>query len=323
MKPGDIDTKVCKLFYQEGLTKTELEKRLRISRFKVARILKRAVETGLVKIHIEEPTEDLSDLEVRLAQATGLSNVILVPDDGSPLSTLKERAGKAAAGYLLEILKPNEVLGIGWGTTTSELVKALPESSEKTVSVVQVSGGNTNPDTGIDSQSLTVRLAQRLRGSAHLLHAPAVVDRPETRTMLMKESSLQEIFGLYGRITMLIAGIGALLPVGFLGTANETKEIEALQSRGAVGEFLTYCFDQQGRLVKNRIRDRIIAIPFDDLTRISYSMGLAVGREKADAILGVVRSGLLKTLITDTTTAGAILEKVESKSTTGRRGGQS
>jgi deoxyribonucleoside regulator len=313
MASQSLIIKICHLFYQEGLAKTEIEKRLHISRFRVARLLKKAQETGIVKIEIVEPKHDLSDIERALEKATGLQNVILVKDDGEPTPQLKKKAGQAAADYLVEVIGHHDVLGIGWGTTTYELVHALPESIGTKVTVVQVSGGNTKLETGIDSQALTVQLAQKFGAAPHLLHAPAIVDRPETRRMLLQESSLKDVFRLYKKIRLLVAGIGALLPDRFVGSwANNSTEMGALRRHGAVAELLSYCFDRNGGLCPSLARERTLAIPLQDIKRVPCAIGLAVGSEKAEAALGVIRSGYINTLITDTTTGGAILSHLNN-----------
>jgi len=311
IKTHRLAIKVCRLFYEDHLTKTEIEKKLNISRFKVAYILKKAYQSGLVKIEIIEPHADLSKLEKKLESVTGLKNVALVLDDEESLKRLKEKVGRIAADYLLEIIKKSDVLGIGWGTTTFELVNALPEKNTRKIRVVQVSGGNTKLAMGIDSQDLTMRLAKKFDVRPYLLHAPAIVDRPETRDVLMEESAFQQIFKLYKRMDILIAGIGAFISDRFLGTRFiDPSEMELLRQKKAVGEFLYYCFDFNGNLCRTETLDRIIAIPINDIKNVSCSIAITVGREKAIAIIGAIRAGLINTLITDTTTAKAILENL-------------
>lgn len=299
-----LQIKVCKLFYLEGFNKTEIEKKLHISRFKVARILQRAQKEGLVRIELVEPEPDLSDFESRLEKELGLKSVVLVSDDGESGHSLKQKVGKIAAEYLLSILDKGNVLGVGWGTTTFQLVEGLPENIGKKVSVVQVSGGNTKLDIGIDSQALTMSLARKFGVSPHLLHAPAIVDRFETKKALIQESSLAECFHLHGKMDVLVAGIGAFVNGGFLGTRQISKEeMETLRRQKAAGEILYYCFDINGRLCPTDTLERLIAMPLKDIKRVACSIGIAVGHEKADAVLGAARSGLINTLITDTATA--------------------
>jgi DNA-binding transcriptional regulator LsrR (DeoR family) len=306
-----LDVKVCRLFYQDHLTKTEIEKKLHISRFKVADIIRKAHQSGLVEIKIAEPYSNLSELERKLEFVTGLKSVILVSDTGESPEHLKEKVGQIASNYLLKIINKGDVLGIGWGTTTAALVNALPHRINKKVFVVQVSGGTARLPKGIDSQALTIRLAEKFDVSPFLLHAPAIVDRKETRDVLTKESAFLSIFNLYKKIDIVIAGIGAFLPDKFLGTRLiDPLENEALRYKDAVGEFLYYCFDSKGNICQTETLDRIIAIPITDIKKASCSIAITVGVEKVKAILGAIRTGLINALITDATTAKAILENL-------------
>ena len=45
---SELKTRIARLFYDHRLTKTEIGKKLRVSRFKVARYLDEALEEGLV-----------------------------------------------------------------------------------------------------------------------------------------------------------------------------------------------------------------------------------------------------------------------------------
>jgi DNA-binding transcriptional regulator LsrR (DeoR family) len=306
--------KVWRLFYEENLTKTEIEKRLHVSRFKVARLLKDAHLRGLVEIQINEPDVDLSDLESRLESNLGLKSAVLLWDDGEPIRSLKQKAGKIAAQYLLGILRNGDVLGMGWGTTTFEVVNALPEKISTKVRVVQVSGGNIALESGIDSQALTMHLSKKFGVEPYLLHAPTLVDRPETREALMRESTLKQIFNIYQDINVLIAGIGAFLPDGFIGTCSiSDSEMRMLRQKQAVGEFLSYCFDLDGSLCQPEKLNRIIAIPTDVIKKVPCSMAIAVGHKKAGAVLGAIRAGLINTLVTDTSTARTLLDNIKTK----------
>lgn len=314
LEANRLAVKICRLFYDEDLTKVEIERRLHVSRFKVARILRDAKRTGLVKIQIAEPQTDLSNLEYDLESELGLKSVALVWDDGESPNLLKRKVGRLAADYLLGILRTEDVLGVGWGTTTFELVNALPDTITLKLRVVQVSGGNIAIESGIDSQALTMRLARKFGVEPYLLHAPTFVERPETRELLMKESALRKIFQIYNQTTVLIAGIGAFLPGGFLGSRNITSsEMSLLRKQNAVGEFLTYCYDVNGDFCKTETLNRTIAIPVEVIKKMPCSIGIAVESQKAMAVLGAVRAGLINALITDTTTARTLLEKVKGK----------
>ena len=58
----------------------------------------------------------------------------------------------------------------------------------------------------------------------------------------------------------------------------------------------------------SKLSDRIIAMPVKELLRVPYSIGIAGGELKAEAILGAIRGKYINILITDSTAAEKILE---------------
>jgi DNA-binding transcriptional regulator LsrR (DeoR family) len=54
--------------------------------------------------------------------------------------------------------------------------------------------------------------------------------------------------------------------------------------------------------------DRLIAVEWDELQRIPLVVAMAAGVDKRDAILGALRSGCMNVLVTDESTARAVLK---------------
>ena len=52
---GKLLHKVSKLYYIENLKQDSIARRLKISRYKVSRVLKRARDNGLIKVKIIDP----------------------------------------------------------------------------------------------------------------------------------------------------------------------------------------------------------------------------------------------------------------------------
>jgi DNA-binding transcriptional regulator LsrR (DeoR family) len=75
-----------------------------------------------------------------------------------------------------------------------------------------------------------------------------------------------------------------------------------------VGDILGRPFDGDGVFVEMDYLDRILGIDLELLRRTPEVMGIAGGAHKVAAIQGALRSGLLDTLITDETTAHALLD---------------
>ncbi len=109
---------------------------------------------------------------------------------------------------------------------------------------------------------------------------------------------------LWERLDVALFGIG-----GPAWTAARVgDEIEAqLEAAEAVGEVLVAPYDIDGRFVCDALRDRVIALDARRLGRIPAAIGVASGEGKVRPILGALRAGIVRTLVTDVATAEAVV----------------
>jgi DNA-binding transcriptional regulator LsrR (DeoR family) len=80
-----------------------------------------------------------------------------------------------------------------------------------------------------------------------------------------------------------------------------------LRSQGVVGEICGCYFDSNGHFCDTEMLKRTIAVPFETLRRVPLVIAVASGVAKAEAIVGALRTGVVKVLITDELCAQAIL----------------
>src|ERR1700757_818964 len=88
-RPSEVvlAARVARQFYLEGVSKVDIASRLGISRFRVARLLDSARESGLVRIEIGLPGGALdAGLSAELCSVFGLRHAFVFnfPEDGSP-----------------------------------------------------------------------------------------------------------------------------------------------------------------------------------------------------------------------------------------------
>ena len=72
-----------------------------------------------------------------------------------------------------------------------------------------------------------------------------------------------------------------------------------LEAAAAVGEVLVAPFDIDGPFVCPALRKRVIAFDARRLGRLPVSIGVASGEGKVRPILGALRAGVVRTLVTD------------------------
>ncbi len=57
--------KIASLYYKDQLNQEEIAKKLKVSKYQVNRILKKALDSGIVQITIIDPSTGVSNLEDR------------------------------------------------------------------------------------------------------------------------------------------------------------------------------------------------------------------------------------------------------------------
>ena len=91
--------RAARLHYEFGLTHQDTAEALGISRVKVTRLLKQARQAGIVKIMVVSDVSPFAELEDRLADRTGLREVVIVPGASSSGVT-RSMLARGAASYL-------------------------------------------------------------------------------------------------------------------------------------------------------------------------------------------------------------------------------
>lgn len=306
--------KACHYYYREQLTMAQIGNRLGISRHRVGRLLREALEIGMVRIDIRSPFSAASETERVLEQALGLKAAVVVDTDPElGEAEVKRLTCQAGAAVVREMIKPHHTIGVGWGSTTFELVSQFEPMPIRDVTVIQITGGNKSITVRFDCHEVTRRLAHRLDVDPVLLHAPGVVDKKETRDLLLQESSIRETFRRFDEIDIAIVGIGAITPAvqstlissGYVSD----QDLEALKMSGAVGDVFSYFIDAGGQVVGAELYDRLITISIDQIRRIPTSIGIATGLGKAQAVVASAKGGFINTLIVDRELADAIVDE--------------
>ena len=75
---------------------------------------------------------------------------------------------------------------------------------------------------------------------------------------------------------------------------------------GATGEVISWIFDSNGKLVQSDINQRVTSVALST-RRDKHVIGIAAGQNKVPAIAGAIESGMINSLITNESTAEALL----------------
>jgi DNA-binding transcriptional regulator LsrR (DeoR family) len=304
--------RVARMYHERGLKQPQIAAELHLSQPRVSRLLKQAVEMGIVRTVVALPAGVYTDLEDQVRDRYGLRDVVVV-DAGGAAGEVFLALGAAAAQYLDATLTGREVIGISsWSETLLSAVESMrPQKGQPSEQVVQLVGGVGNPQVQVQATRLASRLAELTGAEPVFLPAPGLVSSPEVRRAIMDDSSVADVVAAWGRVTMALVGIGSLEPSPLLrssGNAVVEADQEQLRRLGAVGDVCYRFFDDQGRLVRSELDDRVMGIPPERLRSIPRRGGIAGGERKLSAIRAALLGGWVNVLITDLSMARRLLE---------------
>jgi len=307
-------TRVARLYYEAGLKQPEIAARLRLSQPKVSRLLKQALEEGIVRITVRVPTGTHPDLEERLQQRFGLHDAVVVDVSLDDDDQVAREIGTAAAFYLESTVRSGDVIGISsWSATLLAMVDALhPVKTVSDTKIVQILGGVGDPAAAGHAGHLIRRLAQLLNGQGEFLPAPGVVGSADARRVLLEDPFVRSAMALFDHVTVALVGIGTVQPSGLLarsGNIFSPEELARVRELGGVGDISLRFIAASGEPISTPLDDRVIGIELEQLKRVPRSIGVAGGRRKVAAIRAALDGGWLNCLITDRDTADRLLDE--------------
>jgi len=310
-----LSIRAAELYYEENQTQDEIGVILRLTRWKVGRLLASAKANGFIRIEIVHPRARRLPIERRLRESTGLTDAIVVSSAGvSTDAELQSRTAQAAADYLTGLRPIPRTLGISWGRTLHDVSLHLEQGWASGVNVVQINGGvSLNQRTGT-AASTAVTIAQKAGGSATLLPSPAIFERLETKQAMETDRTVAGVLALARDAQAFVFSAGqadansALVDSGYL----TVDQINDLVARGAVGDVVGRYIDQNGRIVDPELNERTVGIQIDQLRRAPLTIAVISGQTKHAIARAVVRNGLCTVLVTDEDTANALLQEKDT-----------
>jgi DNA-binding transcriptional regulator LsrR (DeoR family) len=210
--------------------------------------------------------------------------------------------GRLGAQVLRGVLRDGDIVGIGDGASMSAVADALDEGATPVAAtVVPLAGGYWSPGPERDPFR---RIADAFGAQPHGLMAPGLLDDAITRDALAAHAGVQAVIDLWGRLDVAVFGIGGRS----WGVASVGDVVaRRLDEAGAVGEVLIAPYDLGGRFVGTELRERVLAFDARALAQVPTSIGIGAGDSKVRPILGALRAGMVRTLVTDVGSAEAVL----------------
>lgn len=294
--------------YLDGHTQAQIATEFKLSRPKVQRLLERARSTGVVDVHIELPLGLDLDLETRLVETFRLADAIVSPSRPDPESQ-RAAVARSAARYLERRLHAGSVVAVSHGRDIGEVPRAFRPSGSIACVFVSAMGGSSRVDAPTNPNEICRALAERAGARAESLYAPAYVESAEVRDRLLEQEAVAHVLQMAARADVALVGIGGTDDACTMVRSGclSLDEIARLREQGAVGDVLGNYVDAAGAHISAPHSRRLVALSIEELRGVNVVVAVASGDEKPQAILGVLRAGIIDVLIVDQVNARAVL----------------
>ncbi len=306
----ELMVNVARMYYQRGLKQEEIARRVKVSRASISLLLAEARRRGIVEITIRNPLEDHAELSRTLAAEFGLQRCVVAPTSIREPDILIDLSASRAAEIFDEEAKSGDTVGIAWGRTCHAFMSRYQAHGFlHGMQVIPMIGGSNRTLQRYQLNEMVRSFAEKLQATPSFIHAPALASSREDYELYMGSSSMQSVLNLWRKIDIAVVSVGAP-PVSheFDGSPVLGSRRTAAPDALPVGDLCARYFDVKGRFLEDELSDRVIGIPVESLRRIPKVLCVVGGLEKAYSLLGALKTGLVTILVTDETTATAVLE---------------
>lgn len=301
--------KVAHLHYREGWLQRKISKELGLSTAKVSTLLSKAVDRGLVEIHIHDPFSPLSQLEEKIQTAFNIRYVNVVPGPFADREAIAEKLGLHAALYLQRILRKDHIVGISGGSTLYSLVSSKAFNTYIPAKVVPIIGGVSAAEYHYTSNGIAAVLANQIGGTYLQVPFPTFVSSPDVRSAVMRDRSARDALGTAKKADIMVVGIGTI-PSRVLTLPHISEaEIQGIKECGAVAEVGGHFLNDKGFPAQTGFEKRLIGIELDDIRKASTVIAVGGGFDKFFAIRSALLSGIINVLIIDEPTANKLIKE--------------
>ncbi|MPQ43815.1 sugar-binding transcriptional regulator [Clostridium tarantellae] len=303
--------KLSTMYYDLGMTQSEIAEKLAITRFKISKYLQEARDKNVVEISINYPHERMFEIEQQLMEKFNLKKAIVLNNNFLPGDEISHSLGKLGAEYLENIINENTIMGILWGKSISCAIKQLKPKQKLPITVLQVRGAAAKDNPLIDTPDLIRTVANIYNGKYKYLYAPLYIDNDYARKSLSQEPVINDTLFLANKSNLVLTGIGTTDAV-FASSLWSKYLMHDFKPKNAVGCIYGHVFDISGKLIDSPVNEKVVGIDLTTLLNVEERIGIASGKFKSEAILGALRGKFINVLITDEDTASKIINLSEN-----------
>ncbi|WP_271274456.1 sugar-binding transcriptional regulator [Aliamphritea hakodatensis] len=303
-------TEIAVLYYLENQTQEQIANTLQLSRVKVGRLLKKAIDEGIVEIQVRNHPARHEQLEQELKRRFGIDRAMIAVDHSDP-DMQRMLVADLAGAYLAKTVKDRMIVAVGMGRNVGSIAEGAVNAEPRNALFISAIGGSVRAGQHMNPDHISRRLAAKFGGQSETLYAPALVASNDLREALLLNDTVKQTLDTACRADIALIGIGDMSEDSNLVRMGwfSPQEITAARLSGTVGDMMGYDFlDIQGNPAAFELHGRVIGLSRPDLARIPDVLAVASENTKGAAILGALRSGVINTLCTTTTNAQTVLK---------------
>ncbi|MFD1066023.1 sugar-binding transcriptional regulator [Oceanobacillus locisalsi] len=305
-------SKIAYMYYNDNMSQHGIAQEINVSRSKISRLLVEAREQGIVQINVSIPVTRCFDLEQQLEEAFGISEAIVAPVYSTKEENILNSLGQAGADYLLNHVREGMTVGFSMGETLKKLTSYLGDEQQIDCEVVPIMGGNwPKMGYGLDANTISQRVAEKLGAKCFPLYAPAIVSNEDLKESILSDLTVQNVFqkSLETDITFISVGVESSSQAHIhLLTDDEKKQSK---EANVIGEVAFWFFDSEGRIPDIDIHNRVIGPSIEQISQHSKIVLLSGNSHKKEAIASALAGGWVDTLITDEHVAAYLLRSLK------------
>lgn len=298
------------LYFIAGHTQDEIAKMLQISRASAQRLVSLCLAERLITFRLEHPIAACMELAARLKDAFKLAHCEVVPSDPAAPQSVAGIAERAA-NVLESVLRNDKPVVVALGTGRAvraavERVSPIDRPNHQIVSLV----GNISADGSASFFDTVGRLADLTKSRHYPMPLPFLLSSEKERDQMLRLEPISKVRAIAAKADLRLVGIGQMdqhaqvLVDGFV----TRQELFEMMRRGAAGELTGWAFDVEGQIIDSGTNRRLTSIP-PRVPAAALTIGAAVGKAKVSAIQAALKGRLINGLITDESTASAILRR--------------
>jgi len=243
----------------------------------------------------------ISDLELELQKKLGLKRVIVVPGESEEMEQDKKELGRIAAQHLLSILREDDIVAVTGGTTLAAMAEMMQSGKQYPQVLFVPARGGLGENIETQASQVAAECAKKAGAGYRMFHLPDNLGSAAFQS-LREDPYVQEMLGLIRSASIVVHGIGRAMEMAVRRNASR-EVLQQLKNGEAVGEAFGYYFDRKGQIIHQM---ETMGLRLDNVQEARYVMGIAGGKQKAEAIIGIANAGFLDVLIMDESAAEGV-----------------